>query len=901
MKKKRIKADNVEQLIEIIRSLKDEENGEEKNQDRFGYSKTPAEGERVEESSSPEKPDTLHTPETEAESPGEYTGRIHTYGSRSPVSKELEDWDDDDLFEKYLEEDEQRSLVSSESAGKMLHPLTEALGGILGKGRELLAGIKDRRKNQGKKSRESDEMPGLTKRSEEGDSSAGETESETEAGAALKRILKTGASEKTEASGGSAALKKTEPSGEWVALENTDIPGEPGKPEEEGAGSSQQPTERENRRNPEEAQASEASAKEEDTGKKKTSLTLRKELWEPERFSPLSRIKERLWALSGLLHQKGIGKRERILIGTGALLAVIFVILIGRLAGNALERSRKSQNVTADSGLTVTVEEQPEEWCSSAQITLGVSAGDTPVTQVIIDGETYEPDENGQIRFTAEDYLVDAQAVTADGSLNARIEIPMIDWDPPSVTASLVEDQIEITAQDARSAVDKIYYAAVRPGEFLSIPYYQEYTQPFAYESGMVYYFYAQDQAGNKSIPCSTTMEKAESLVLNETELNLFIGDSVSLGVTAQPEGALLEHLTFESMNPELLEVSENGKVTALAAGTGAVRVQADGVESAVCTVDVQEERTVTITALGDCTLGTDENFNTSTSFNAFDTVNGHSYFFQNVRDILENDDATFANLEGTLTTETARESKEYAFKGDPSYTEILTDGSIEVVTLANNHSSDYGAQSLTDTETYLSEAGIDYCTGDTIAVQELNGVRTAFIGIYVLADGMGREEQVRQTIAQAQEQGAQLIVMAFHWGSEKQTAPDETQQSLAHIAVDCGADLVVGHHPHVLQGIEKYNGKYIVYSLGNFCFGGNSAPSDMDTIIFRQTFTIDEGEVQSDDQVEIIPCSISSVSGYNNYQPTPASGSEADRIMTKLNEYCAAFGTSFEASDGLS
>ena len=389
MKKKRIKADNVEQLIEIIRSLKDEENGEEKNQDRFGYSKTPAEGERVEESSSPQKPDTLQTPETEAESSGEYTGRIHTYGSRSPVSKELEDWDDDDLFEKYLEEDEQRSLVSSESAGKMLHPLTEALGGILGKEESFWQELRTEGK-PGKKSRESDEMPGLTKRSEEGDSSAGETESETEAGAALKRILKTGASEKPEASGGSAALKKTEPSGEWEALENTDIPKEPGKPEEAGAGSSQQPTGRENRRNPEEAQASEASAKEEDTGKKKTSLTLRKELWEPERFSPLSRIKERLWALSGLLHQKGIGKRERILIGAGALLAVIFVILIGRLAGNALERSRKSQNVTADSGLTVTVEEQPEEWCSSAQITLGVSAGDTPVTQVIIDGETYE-------------------------------------------------------------------------------------------------------------------------------------------------------------------------------------------------------------------------------------------------------------------------------------------------------------------------------------------------------------------------------------------------------------------------------------------------------------------------------------------------------------------------------
>ena len=107
------------------------------------------------------------------------------------------------------------------------------------------------------------------------------------------------------------------------------------------------------------------------------------------------------------------------------------------------------------------------------------------------------------------------------------------------------------------------------------------------------------------------------------------------------------------------------------------------------------------------------------------------------------------------------RENKQYAFKGDPSYTDILLDGSIDSVTLANNHSSDYGAQSLTDTQQYLEEAGIDYCTGDTIIVKEANGVKVGLIGIYVLDEGMGKEDQVRETIASAKEQGAQVVVVA--------------------------------------------------------------------------------------------------------------------------------------------
>ena len=96
----------------------------------------------------------------------------------------------------------------------------------------------------------------------------------------------------------------------------------------------------------------------------------------------------------------------------------------------------------------------------------------------------------------------------------------------------------------------------------------------------------------------------------------------------------------------------------------------------------------------------------------------------------------------------------------------------------------------------------------------------------------------------------------------------------------------MIGHHPHVLQGIEKYNGAHIAYSLGNFCFGGNSNPSDTDSMIFQQTFTFQNGERIMDDQIQIIPCSITSSSDKNDYCPVPLEGEEKQRVLDKINEY---------------
>lgn len=297
---------------------------------------------------------------------------------------------------------------------------------------------------------------------------------------------------------------------------------------------------------------------------------------------------------------------------------------------------------------------------------------------------------------------------------------------------------------------------------------------------------------------------------------------------------------------------------------------------------------TLTISVVGDCTLGTDEAFDYSTSLNAYFENYGKEYFLQNVKSIFETDDLTIANNEGTFTDSSSREDKTFAFKAPASFAGIYSSSSVEAVNTANNHSHDYGEQSFQDTMDALDAQGIVHFGYDETAVMDIKGVKVGLVGIYELYDHLEREQQLKDNIAKVKEDGAELIIVIFHWGNEKETVPDSNQTTLGHLAIDLGADLVCGHHPHVLQGIEEYKGKNIVYSLGNFCFGGNQYPSDMDTMIFQQTFTVDQNGVKADNVTNIIPCSVSSDSDYNNYQPTPAEGDEAARILNKIQERTA-------------
>lgn len=303
----------------------------------------------------------------------------------------------------------------------------------------------------------------------------------------------------------------------------------------------------------------------------------------------------------------------------------------------------------------------------------------------------------------------------------------------------------------------------------------------------------------------------------------------------------------------------------------------------------------ITISAAGDCTFGSDQGSPANVNFySIYNKKKNDGYFFKNVKKYFSNDDMTIVNFEGTLTTSNSRVDKTYAFKGDPSYVNILKQGSIEAVAFANNHCRDYGEKSYTDTITAFKNAGIKYSSFDKVSTYKVKGKCIGMIAV----DGLNGIDYCKTLIdsgmKKLKKKKADLIIVSMHAGIEHTNVLNSVQTDLAHYAVKKGANLVLGHHPHTLQGIEKYKGAYIVYSLANFCFGGNTNPADKDTIIYQQTFTFEGNKLKKDDAVHIIPCRISSTASMNDYQPTPLKGSEGNRIIQNMNSFSSAFNISF-------
>lgn len=299
------------------------------------------------------------------------------------------------------------------------------------------------------------------------------------------------------------------------------------------------------------------------------------------------------------------------------------------------------------------------------------------------------------------------------------------------------------------------------------------------------------------------------------------------------------------------------------------------------------EPISITVTFAGDCVLGTDANRENSRSFNSRweDEGADASYFLRNVADLFGADDLTIVNLEGALTDRGKRVDKSFAFRGKPDYAEILSSGSVEAASLANNHSRDYGQEGYDDTIEALGADGVKAFDINRIAYFDVKGAKVAVVGAYAPEDGEGNDQAVADDIAAARAEGAQLVIVYAYWGGEYESNPSEEQVALGHAAIDAGADVVVGTHPHIIQGWERYKGRYIVYSLGNFCFGGNTNPDDKDCLIFQQTFTVTGDEVAKNDDVDFIAASVSTETDRNTYQPVLAEGDEKARIDAKVQE----------------
>lgn len=293
-----------------------------------------------------------------------------------------------------------------------------------------------------------------------------------------------------------------------------------------------------------------------------------------------------------------------------------------------------------------------------------------------------------------------------------------------------------------------------------------------------------------------------------------------------------------------------------------------------------KEPDTFVISMVGDCTLAS---IQTGRDFDSYIDKNGTSWPFSGVVEYLSQDEFTLANLECTFSDEALKSSSLFYFRGPSSYADILVQGSVECVTLGNNHTADFGTKGVTDTKAALDAANVQWAgDGEAKVFTTEHGLK---IGVYCPGWTGLSKNNVTSGIQKLKDAGAEICIFAPHWGTEGSYQVTVNQESLAHAAIDAGADIVFGTHPHVLQKMETYNGGYIFYSLGNFSFGGNTAPRDVDTAIAQVTVKKD-GDGWTVDGYTLIPCRLSSTDSKNDYRPRPYKEDEEGyaRVISKLD-----------------
>ena len=256
----------------------------------------------------------------------------------------------------------------------------------------------------------------------------------------------------------------------------------------------------------------------------------------------------------------------------------------------------------------------------------------------------------------------------------------------------------------------------------------------------------------------------------------------------------------------------------------------------------------ITLTATGDFTVGGDSRKSTSIWMNELKKHdNDYNFALANVRDIFLADDLTIVNFEGTLTDSTyvpsEKRNNEFLFSASPDHVSMLVDNGIEAVALENNHVLDHGQAVYEETQQHLDDAGIVWSNSTHVGVMEVKGIQIAMLSYLCIDRYNTLWDQVPKDIAAAKEQYP-IVIVSFHWGKEMAYSPTQNQIKMGRLAVDSGADLVLGHHSHRMNPIEYYNGVYICYSLGNFCFAGNSKPSDMSSFMFQTRWRIRDDEI---------------------------------------------------------
>ncbi len=287
-----------------------------------------------------------------------------------------------------------------------------------------------------------------------------------------------------------------------------------------------------------------------------------------------------------------------------------------------------------------------------------------------------------------------------------------------------------------------------------------------------------------------------------------------------------------------------------------------------------------TLSFIGDNTLWSNQNFVYSDVGLPLTVGEDYAYPYSNTVQYFTEDEYTLANLECTLSDRDMYSSGEvFSFKCPSAFVNILVEGGVDFVTMANNHTMDYYEQGRDDTCEALDSVGIPHVNEDEhIIVETPNGLKLGVYSCYNTYHPEDKWDSCEAAIKEMRSDGADIVICMFHWGQELYYTPNENQVDMAHRCIDAGADIVYGSHPHCLQPIEEYNGKLILYSMGNWVFGGSTAPKDCDTAIVQAIIKRDVDGTICYDSFKAIPCAVSSnldganakSDNYNDYKPTP-------------------------------
>ena len=408
---------------------------------------------------------------------------------------------------------------------------------------------------------------------------------------------------------------------------------------------------------------------------------------------------------------------------------------------------------------------------------------------------------------------------------------------------------------------------------------------------------------------CTVTVKKipVSSVVLSESETQyLKKGGTRQLTARVYPENATSPAVTYASSRPEVASVNETtGLVTAHSVGTAAITAKTGNGKSDRVVFKVVGTQTakVTITAAGDITLGGDPRKPAS-------QVSSKAYYRDHVykkygNGLLSAVASAFsgdgnigiANLECCFGTGTRYAKKTYVLQAPAEYAQILKSAGIDAIGHANNHTVDI-TTGATETKAAAKKYGIGYAGNGSLWTTEVNGIKVGMCAYSIVNKESGK---VIKGVKKLRSSGCDIVVVQLHWGAEFSYSANSAMRALAHSAVNAGADLVLGHHQHVVSGIEKYNGKYIVYGLGTLSSSvlvKTTQVRDFDALIYQQTFTVDleSRAVKEDDAVKLIACSMSSKyekeSDDNNAHPTILTGSARNRVLSKVRYHSQKFST---------